>query len=240
MTDQTLMRTSAADTPKAHVAERLKLEGGRKFLLRSEFEPAGDQPTAIAELARERVPEEVASAYGKNQKFGTDYIIPAPFDPRLISFIPPFVAQAAMDTGVARKPIEDMEEYRHSLARRLDPTASFLQGVQSTVRRDQKRIVFAEGEEPQVVRAAWTFSLNDFYSNAGILVAGALVLMLGSNWPDLVIGVVIAMIALKGGIVPVARKGSAVSRSALPSRYSTPVWSQKRGRLATTPSPRPR
>ncbi|MDJ0922000.1 MAG: NADP-dependent malic enzyme [Henriciella sp.] len=113
---------------------------------------------ALAELAREDVPDEVAAAYhGARPQFGPDYIIPTPFDPRLISFVPPFVAQAAMDTGIARKPIEDMEEYRHSLARRLDPTASFLQGVQSTVRRNQKRIVFAEGEEPQVVRAAWTF-----------------------------------------------------------------------------------
>ena len=113
---------------------------------------------ALAELAREDVPDEVAAAYhGARPQFGKDYIIPTPFDPRLISFIPPFVAQAAMDTGVARKPIEDMEEYRHSLARRLDPTASFLQGIQSAVRRNQKRIVFAEGEEPQVVRAAWTF-----------------------------------------------------------------------------------
>ncbi|MEO1642030.1 MAG: NADP-dependent malic enzyme [Pseudomonadota bacterium] len=113
---------------------------------------------ALAELAREDVPDEVAAAYhGSRPQFGPDYIIPTPFDPRLISFIPPFVAQAAMDTGVARKPIEDMEEYRHSLARRLDPTASFLQGVQNKVRKEQKRIVFAEGEEPQVVRAAFTF-----------------------------------------------------------------------------------
>ncbi len=113
---------------------------------------------ALAELAREDVPDEVAAAYhGVRPTFGPDYIIPTPFDPRLISFIPPFVAQAAMDTGVARKPIEDMEEYRHSLARRLDPTASFLQGIQSTVRPLKKRIVFAEGEEPQIVRAAYTF-----------------------------------------------------------------------------------
>ena len=113
---------------------------------------------ALAELAREDVPDEVAAAYhGSRPQFGPDYIIPTPFDPRLISFIPPFVAQAAMDTGVARKPIEDMQEYRDSLARRLDPTASFLQGVQNKVRKDQKRIVFAEGEEPQVVRAAFTF-----------------------------------------------------------------------------------
>ncbi|CAI8305304.1 MAG: NADP-dependent malic enzyme [Hyphomonadaceae bacterium] len=113
---------------------------------------------AIAELAREDVPDEVAAAYhGSRPKFGPDYIIPTPFDPRLISFIPPFVAQAAMDTGVARHPIEDMDEYRDSLARRLDPSASFLQGIQSTARKTGKRIVFAEGEEPQVVRAAWSF-----------------------------------------------------------------------------------
>ena len=113
---------------------------------------------AIAELAREDVPDEVAAAYhGSRPKFGPDYIIPTPFDPRLISFIPPFGAQAAMDTGVARKPISDMDEYRDSLARRLDPSASFLQGIQSTARKTGKRIVFAEGEEPQVVRAAWSF-----------------------------------------------------------------------------------
>ena len=114
--------------------------------------------TALAELAREDVPDEVAAAYhGQRPKFGRDYIIPTPFDPRLISFIPPAVAQAAMDTGVARKPIKDMDEYRHSLARRQDPTASFLQGIQARVRQLNKRIVFAEGEEPQVVRAAWSF-----------------------------------------------------------------------------------
>ena len=113
---------------------------------------------ALAELAREDVPDEVAAAYhGARPQFGPDYIIPTPFDPRLISFIPPAVATAAMETGVARKPIEDMDEYRHSLARRQDPTASFLQGIQARVRRMDKRIVFAEGEEPQVVRAAWSF-----------------------------------------------------------------------------------
>jgi len=113
---------------------------------------------ALAELAREDVPDEVAAAYhGQRPQFGPNYIIPTPFDPRLISFIPPFVAQAAMDTGVARQPIEDMETYRHELARRQDPTASFMQGLQSAVRRMDKRIVFAEGEEPSVVRAAWSF-----------------------------------------------------------------------------------
>ncbi|MEE9380321.1 MAG: NADP-dependent malic enzyme [Hyphomonadaceae bacterium] len=113
---------------------------------------------AIAELAREDVPDEVAAAYhGVRPKFGPDYIIPTPFDPRLISFVPPLVAQAAIDTGIARKPIKDMDAYRHSLAQRQDPTASFLQGVQASVRASQKRIVFAEGEEPAVVRAAFSF-----------------------------------------------------------------------------------
>ncbi|HRJ02051.1 MAG TPA: NADP-dependent malic enzyme [Hyphomonas sp.] len=113
---------------------------------------------ALAELAREDVPDEVAAAYhGARPTFGRDYIIPTPFDPRLISFIPPFVAQAAMDTGVARKPIADMDAYRRSLVRRADPSAAFLQGVQARCREVQRRIVFAEGEEPAVVRAAWSF-----------------------------------------------------------------------------------
>jgi malate dehydrogenase (oxaloacetate-decarboxylating)(NADP+) len=113
---------------------------------------------ALAELAREDVPEEVAAAYhGKRPKYGPDYIIPAPFDPRLISKIPPFVAQAAMDTGVARKPIEDMEAYSQALAGRLDPTASILQGIAETVQQNPRTIVFAEGEEPAVIRAAQSF-----------------------------------------------------------------------------------
>ena len=113
---------------------------------------------ALAQLAREDVPDEVAAAYrGRQLKFGRDYIIPAPFDPRLISYIPPFVAQAAMDTGVARQPIEDMDAYRHALARRLDPSAGFLQRITSAVRMDSKRIVFAEGEDPSVIRAAYAF-----------------------------------------------------------------------------------
>ncbi|MEL6245502.1 MAG: NADP-dependent malic enzyme [Pseudomonadota bacterium] len=113
---------------------------------------------ALAELAREDVPDEVAAAYhGSRPQFGPDYIIPTPFDPRLLSFVPPFVAQAAMDTGVARRPIEDVEGYRHSLARRQDPTAFFLQDIQANARSAQKRIVFAEGEEPVVVRAAISF-----------------------------------------------------------------------------------
>ena len=114
---------------------------------------------ALAELAKQDVPDEVAAAYhGRRPKFGPDYIIPAPFDPRLISEIPPFVAQAAMDTGVARTPITDMQAYKHSLAQRLDPTAAMMQRVQTVARRKPKCIVFAEGEEPSVIRAAYAFS----------------------------------------------------------------------------------
>ena len=114
---------------------------------------------ALAQLAREDVPDEVAAAYhGKQLKFGPEYIIPSPFDPRLISYIPPFVAKAAMDTGVARRPIEDMDAYRASLAQRLDPTAAFLQKLQGAVQAaPKKKIVFAEGEEPSVIRAAYAF-----------------------------------------------------------------------------------
>ena len=113
---------------------------------------------ALADLARQDVPEEVAAAYhGKRPKYGPEYIIPAPFDPRLISEIPPYVAQAAMDTGVARKPIEDMVAYKKSLAQRQDPTAAILQGISSSVVENPKTIVFAEGEEPAVIRAAQSF-----------------------------------------------------------------------------------
>ena len=119
---------------------------------------------ALAQLAREDVPDEVAAAYaGARPSFGPDYIIPAPFDPRLIWYIPPFIAQAAMDTGVARKPIADMAAYRDRLAQRLDPAASFLQRIHGSVRREpkRKRIVFAEGEEPSVIRAAWSFKTQE-------------------------------------------------------------------------------
>ncbi|WP_395647189.1 NADP-dependent malic enzyme [Terricaulis sp.] len=113
---------------------------------------------ALAALAKEDVPDEVAAAYhGRRLKFGPDYIIPTPFDPRLISHIPPYVAQAAMDSGVARKPIADMKAYAEHLAQRLDPTAAMVQRVQDVVRREPKCIVFAEGEEPAVIRAAYAF-----------------------------------------------------------------------------------
>ena len=114
---------------------------------------------ALAMLAREDVPDEVAAAYsGRKLKFGPDYIIPTPFDPRLIWYIPPFVAQAAMDTGVARRPIPDMEAYRIALRQRVDPSAALMQKIASAVRAaPNKRVVFAEGEETTVIRAAWGF-----------------------------------------------------------------------------------
>jgi malate dehydrogenase (oxaloacetate-decarboxylating)(NADP+) len=112
---------------------------------------------ALAALAREDVPDEVAVAYGARPKFGADYIIPVPFDPRLISTVPPAVAKAAMDTGVARKPIADMEAYRGQLTSRRDPVAGVLQRVYPRLRRRPQRIVFAEGEEEQVIRAAASF-----------------------------------------------------------------------------------
>ncbi|MBU4038257.1 MAG: NADP-dependent malic enzyme, partial [Alphaproteobacteria bacterium] len=114
---------------------------------------------ALAALAREDVPDEVAMAYrGRKLRFGPDYIIPSPFDPRLIWYIPPFVAQAAMDTGVARKPIEDMDAYRTQLRSRLDPSAALMQNISGAVRAaPNKRVVFAEGEETAVIRAAWGF-----------------------------------------------------------------------------------
>ncbi len=112
---------------------------------------------ALAALAREDVPDEVAAVYGSRLKFGRDYIIPTPFDPRLISTVPLAVAKAAMDTGVARKPITDMDAYRHSLNARRDPAAGALVQVHAKLRRSPKRVVFAEGEEEQVIRAAVSF-----------------------------------------------------------------------------------
>jgi malate dehydrogenase (oxaloacetate-decarboxylating)(NADP+) len=114
---------------------------------------------ALAQLAREDVPDEVAVAYrGRKLVFGPDYIIPTPFDPRLIWYIPPFVAQAAMDSGVARKRIEDMDAYRARLRERVDPSAALMQKISSAVRAaPNKRVVFAEGEESTVIRAAWAF-----------------------------------------------------------------------------------
>src|SRR6266581_670500 len=112
---------------------------------------------ALADLAREDVPDEVAAAYGMRPKFGREYIIPVPFDPRLISFVPPAIAAAAMDSGVARRPIIDMDAYRAQLRSRRDPVAGVLQRVHERLRRRPQRVVFAEGEEEQVIRAAASF-----------------------------------------------------------------------------------
>ena len=109
---------------------------------------------ALAELAREDVPDEVAVAYGRKLTFGRDYIIPTPFDPRLIHRIPPAVAQAGMETGAARRPIVDMDGYEVSLQSRMDPTASILRGLNTRARAAQARMIFAEGDDPRVLRAA--------------------------------------------------------------------------------------
>ena len=113
---------------------------------------------ALAELARADVPDQVAAAYqGHRPRYGPGYIIPVPFDPRLISHVPLAVAKAAMDSGVARKPISDMEAYEARLNARLDPVAGTLNAVFDKVRQNPKRVVFAEGEEEQVIRAANAF-----------------------------------------------------------------------------------
>jgi malate dehydrogenase (oxaloacetate-decarboxylating)(NADP+) len=123
---------------------------------------------AIAELARAQVPEEVAAAYGINHQFGLDYIIPAPFDPRLIEVVSSAVAKAAMETGVAQKPIEDFEAYRHELKARLNPTTSVLTTVYQQVKENPKRVVFAEAENEVVLRAAIQF--RDFGYGTPVLV----------------------------------------------------------------------
>ena len=117
---------------------------------------------ALAELAREDVPDEVAMAYGQKLTFGRDYIIPTPFDPRLIHRVPPAVARAGMDTGVARRPIIDMEAYEESLKARMDPTASILRGISSRARAAQSRVIFAEGDDNRVLRAAVAYQRNGF------------------------------------------------------------------------------
>lgn len=109
---------------------------------------------ALAALAREDVPDEVAVAYGRKLAFGRDYIIPTPFDPRLIYRIPPAVAQAGMKTGVARRPIIDMDAYIQVLKGRMDPTAGILRGIHARARAAQADIIFAEGDDPRVLRAA--------------------------------------------------------------------------------------
>ena len=116
---------------------------------------------AIASLAKEDVPDEVANAYpGKRPQYGPDYIIPSTFDPRLISKVPPAVAKAAMDSGVARKAIVDMESYTNKLSARLNPSAGLLQSIFQDVKENPKRVIFAEGEEEDMIRAATIFLNN--------------------------------------------------------------------------------
>ena len=123
---------------------------------------------AIAALARERVPDEVAAAYGVDHQFGRDYIIPAPFDPRLMETVSSAVAKAAVDSGVAQKPIEDFDAYRVSLRARLNPTTSVLTHVYEEAKRAPKRVVFAEAEEDIALRAA--IQLRDFGYGTPVLV----------------------------------------------------------------------
>jgi len=115
---------------------------------------------ALAALARDDVPDEVAMAYGRKLSFGRDYIIPTPFDPRLIHTIPTAVARAGMDTGVARRPILDLDAYAQSLKARMDPTASILRGINARARAAQARMIFAEGDDIRVLRAAVAYQRN--------------------------------------------------------------------------------
>ncbi|KAA0682979.1 NADP-dependent malic enzyme [Roseomonas genomospecies 6] len=118
---------------------------------------------ALAALAREDVPDEVDAAYsGRRLRYGPEYIIPVPFDPRLIVTVPAAVAQAAMETGVARKPIVDLAGYRNSLRTRLDPTADSLQLILEKVKANPRRVVFAEGEEERTIRAALAYRAAGF------------------------------------------------------------------------------
>ncbi|WP_267219486.1 NADP-dependent malic enzyme [Novosphingobium clariflavum] len=130
---------------------------------------------AIAELAREQVHEDVAAAYGEAQQFGRDYIIPAPFDPRLMEVVSMAVAKAAMDSGVATRPIEDFEAYRHQLKARLNPTTSVLTRVYEQVKANPKRMIFAEADNEVVLRAAIQY--RDFGYGEPILVGRTQVIL---------------------------------------------------------------
>ena len=113
---------------------------------------------AIAKLAREDVPDEVVAAMGGDRPhYGKDYIIPSTFDPRLISIIPVAVAKAAIDSGVARKKIENFELYQEQLKQRLDPTVTIMQGINNYIKKNQKKIVFADGEDENTLKAAIAF-----------------------------------------------------------------------------------
>jgi malate dehydrogenase (oxaloacetate-decarboxylating)(NADP+) len=116
---------------------------------------------AIAELTRENVPDEVAAAMGgERPKYGKEYIIPSTFDPRLISVIPVAVAKAAMKSGVARKKIENLEVYKDQLRQRLDPSLTIMLGINSQIKKNKKRVVFADGEDENTLKAAIAFKNN--------------------------------------------------------------------------------
>jgi malate dehydrogenase (oxaloacetate-decarboxylating)(NADP+) len=118
---------------------------------------------AIAELARKDVPDEVNAAYhGVQLHYGNDYIIPAPFDPRLISSVSSAVAKAAMDSGVAKQPITNLESYERELEGRTNPIASILEPLKSRIKAKKQRVVFAEGEEEKTIRAALSFYNSGF------------------------------------------------------------------------------
>jgi malate dehydrogenase (oxaloacetate-decarboxylating)(NADP+) len=113
---------------------------------------------AIASLARERVPDEVVAAMGGDRPtYGKEYIIPSTFDPRLISVIPVAVAKAAIKSGVARKKIKNFDAYADQLKQRLDPSVTIMQGINSQIKKTQKRIVFTEGEDQNTLKAAIAF-----------------------------------------------------------------------------------
>ena len=113
---------------------------------------------AIASLARKRVPDEVVAAMGgERPSYGKDYIIPSTFDPRLISVIPIAVAKAAIKSGVARKKIENFEIYSEQLKQRLDPSVTIMQGINSQIKKNQKRVVFTDGEDENTLKAAIAF-----------------------------------------------------------------------------------
>ena len=113
---------------------------------------------AIAKLAKEDVPDEVVAAMGgERPHYGKDYIIPSTFDPRLISIIPAAVAKAAIETGVARKKIDNFDIYQEQLKQRLDPTVTIMQGINGYIKKNQKKIVFADGEDENTLKAAIAF-----------------------------------------------------------------------------------
>ena len=116
---------------------------------------------AIALLAREDVPDEVVAAYGgERPKYGKRIYYTSTFDPRLVRRIPSAVAEAAMKSGVAKKKIENLEDYKDQLSARLDPSMSLMQGINANIKKAQRGVVFAEGEDQNMLKAAIEFGKN--------------------------------------------------------------------------------